>query len=312
MNFRDVPNLLKFEQHARSHSDDEIIMDGYKRIREVITPVAPPAPSLDFGQVTSVDSLRASCEAVEKSIRLIWACAAATDNISPRIWDYLPDYESSIAYFQELDDLELMAVTKLHRIVWEEYNRRHGIETTEEMHHRMYGKRNDEIVRDFFGDELTPAEIFEHGARKEALYRQMLQPGLEAALVPGLRAFLDRHSDIPAAVATNAEPANVSFVLRNAGLRGYFRAVVDGHQVANPKPHPDVYLKAAELLGVAPEHCVVFEDSHTGVQAGIAAGMPVIGVMTTHSDLAGISLLIRDFEDPGLEVWLRERLNCRF
>jgi beta-phosphoglucomutase len=200
----------------------------------------------------------------------------------------------------------------LHRIVWEEYNRRHGIETTEEMHQRMYGKRNDEIVRDFFGDELAPAEIFEHGARKEALYRQMLQPGLEAALVPGLRAFLDRHSDIPAAVATNAEPANVSFVLRNAGLRGYFRAVVDGHQVANPKPHPDVYLKAAELLGVAPEHCVVFEDSHTGVQAGIAAGMPVIGVMTTHSDLAGISLLIRDFEDPGLEVWLRERLNCRF
>ena len=119
MNFRDIPNLLKFEQHARSHADDEIIMDGYKRIRDVISPVSKP-PDLDFGQGTSVDSLRESCEAVEKSTRLLWACAAATDNITPRIWDYLPDYESSISYFMELDDLELMAVTKLHRITWEE------------------------------------------------------------------------------------------------------------------------------------------------------------------------------------------------
>ena len=120
MNFRDVPNLLKFEQHARSHSEDEIIMDGYRRIREVIAPVPRPSAIHDYGQNTPVESLRASCEAVEKSTRLLWACAAATDNICPRIWDYLPDYESSIAYFMELNDLELMAVTKLHRITWEE------------------------------------------------------------------------------------------------------------------------------------------------------------------------------------------------
>jgi len=120
MNFRDVPNLLKFEQHARTHSEDEIIMDGYKRIRDLIAPVQKPASSLDFGQGTSIESLKASCEAVEKSTRLLWACAAATDNIAPRLWDYVPDYESSISYFKELPDLELMAVTKLHRITWEE------------------------------------------------------------------------------------------------------------------------------------------------------------------------------------------------
>lgn len=120
MNFRDVPNLHKFEQHARNHSDNEIIMDGYRRIRDVIAPVDKPAIGLDFGQGTSIESLKASCEAVEKSTRLLWACAAATDNIVPRIWDYLPDYESSITYFQELNDIELMAVTKMHRIAWEE------------------------------------------------------------------------------------------------------------------------------------------------------------------------------------------------
>jgi hypothetical protein len=120
MNFRDVPNLLKFEQHARTHSEDAIIIDCYRRVRELIGPVPKPSGILDPSVGEPVARLKASCEAVEKSTRLLWACAAATDNISPRLWDYLPDYEASIEYFLSLDDLELMAVTKKHRITWEE------------------------------------------------------------------------------------------------------------------------------------------------------------------------------------------------
>jgi hypothetical protein len=119
MNFRDVPNLLKFEQHARAHSEDEIIMDCYTRIRDVIAPVPKPPSALEMSSAP-VDDLKASCEAVEKSTRLLWACAAATDQISPRPWDYLPDYKSSLDYFLGLNDLELMAVTQQHRIAWEE------------------------------------------------------------------------------------------------------------------------------------------------------------------------------------------------
>jgi beta-phosphoglucomutase len=126
----------------------------------------------------------------------------------------------------------------LHRAAWAEYNARHGIRTTEEMQQRMYGKRNDDIVRDFFGANLSAGEVFTHGAAKEALYREMLKPQLEATLVPGLRSFLERHQGLPMAVGTNAEPANAEFVLREAGLSRYFRAVVDGHQVRNGKPHP--------------------------------------------------------------------------
>lgn len=119
MNFRDVPNLLKFEQHARSHSEDEIIMDCYKRIRDVIAPVPKPPSALDFGGAP-VDDLKASCEAVEKSTRIIWACAVAIDQVTPRLWDYVPDYAASLDYFSTLNDLELMAVTSQHRILWEE------------------------------------------------------------------------------------------------------------------------------------------------------------------------------------------------
>jgi hypothetical protein len=118
MNFRDVSNLQKFEQHARGNSENEIVMDCYKRIREIIAPVPPPPDPLAYNGAEMTD-LKASCEAVEKSTRLLWACAAATDQISPRLWDYLPDYASSLDYFLALDDLELMAVTRLHRIAWE-------------------------------------------------------------------------------------------------------------------------------------------------------------------------------------------------
>jgi HAD superfamily hydrolase (TIGR01509 family) len=192
----------------------------------------------------------------------------------------------------------------LHRQSWAEYNRRHGVETTEAMQQRMYGKRNDMIVRDYLGQHLNDAEVFAHGAAKEKLYREMLGPRLAETLVPGLTAFLERHPDMPKAVASNAEPANIEFVLKEAGLSRFFRFTVDGQQVVNPKPHPDVYLRAAELLGVPPGNCVVFEDSLGGVAAGLAAGMPVVGITTTYLDLPGASLMVRDFDDPALERWL--------
>jgi hypothetical protein len=119
MNFRDVPNLHKFEEHARGHSDDEIVMDCYKRIREVIAPAPRLADMTGMDGEAPVADLKASCEAVEKSTRLLWACAAATDQILPRLWDYLPDYASSLDYFLAINDLELMAITKQHQIIWE-------------------------------------------------------------------------------------------------------------------------------------------------------------------------------------------------
>ncbi len=118
MNFRDVPNLLKFEQHARAHMDDEIVIDCYKRIREVISPVPKPPEGFEIPGAP-VDGLKASCEAVEKATRLIWACAAATNEITPPLWDYVPDYTSTLDYFQTVRDLDLMALTQKHRISWE-------------------------------------------------------------------------------------------------------------------------------------------------------------------------------------------------
>ena len=191
-----------------------------------------------------------------------------------------------------------------HRLAWEAFNRRYGIETTEAMHQRMYGKRNDQIIRDYFGDQLPDEEVFARGAAKEVLYREMVADRLPEMLVPGLIHLLGSYPHTPKAVATNAEPENVDFILDRGNLRKYFEAVVDGHQVARPKPAPDVYLKAAELLRVNPANCVVFEDSHSGIAAANAAGMRVIGITTTFDNLPGTLLTIDNFWDEDLQNWL--------
>lgn len=106
-------------------------------------------------------------------------------------------------------------------------------------------------------------------------------------------------------VASNANAANVDFVLEEAGLSSFFRVAVSGGQVLRGKPFPDIFLKAAELLGAPADECVVFEDSTTGVEAGLAAGMQVVGISTTHDELPGVSILVRDFNDEALDAWLK-------
>jgi beta-phosphoglucomutase len=193
----------------------------------------------------------------------------------------------------------------LHREAWVAYNRRYQLETTEAMHQRMYGKRNDEIIRDFYGESLTEAEVQARGAAKEEVYRELMTGRLEEFLVPGVREFLQNHQGISLGMGTNAEPENVDFVLDHARLRPYFQVVVDGHGASRPKPYPDIYLKVAELLGVPPENAVVFEDSPSGVAAARAAGMRVVGVNTTFSQLRGTEFAIDNFNCKELPRWLR-------
>lgn len=193
----------------------------------------------------------------------------------------------------------------VHTEAWRVYLRELGLEC-EDLEARMHGRRNDEIVADFIGAGLSADEIHGHGAAKEKLYRDRMGPALETRLVPGVREFLLRHSGAPMAVATNAEPANVDFVLDGADFRRFFKVAVHGLLVKHPKPHPEVYLRAADELGVRPENCIVFEDSPAGVEAARRAGARIVGVQT-HAPLDGVHFRIHDFLTPSLERWLSEQ-----
>jgi beta-phosphoglucomutase len=192
----------------------------------------------------------------------------------------------------------------VHREAWAAFNRRFGLETAAEMHQRTNGWRNDQIVRNFFGDGLSPEEVAARGAAKEAIYRDMMGGRIEEMLVPGVRQFLERYRGAPMGLASNAEGANVDFLLDRGGLRSYFRAVVDGSQVSRPKPDPEIYLRTAEMLVTAPVNCIVFEDSHTGVEAAGVANMRIVVVGTTDGNLPGSNITIDDFYSRYLTEWL--------
>jgi beta-phosphoglucomutase len=190
-----------------------------------------------------------------------------------------------------------------HRKAWQRYLEVTGIGTGDSLDF-MHGQRNEEIVRGLLGPEADSETVIAHGAAKEQMYRDMLRERLDEHLVAGIADWLAHVSGAPIALATNAERANVDFVLDGGGLRRYFDAIVDGSQVERPKPAPDVYLRAAELLEIPPRNCIVFEDSPVGVAAAVAAGMRVVGVLTHAAALDGIRFSIANFLDARLDSWL--------
>jgi HAD superfamily hydrolase (TIGR01509 family) len=95
-----------------------------------------------------------------------------------------------------------------------------------------------------------------------------------------------RERGVPIAVASSSPRERLHRTLSRAGLLDAFDVVVAGDEVTNGKPAPDMFLLAAERLGVPPEACIVIEDSPPGVQAGVAAGMHTIGVARTGAPLA--------------------------
>jgi beta-phosphoglucomutase len=210
--------------------------------------------------------------------------------------------DAGLALIFDMDGV-IIDSNPLHGEVWREYLKKFGV-SADGIDTRMQGKRNDQIVRELFGPALSEDEVFAHGAGKEALYRERMTPEIEANLMPGLRELLEANRGLALGVGSNAEPANVDFVLDGAGLRPYFGAVVDGHQVEHPKPAPDIYLKVARILGRAPGNCVIFEDSASGIAAGRAMGARVVGVCRKGQQLANTDLSIVDFADPALRSWL--------
>lgn len=216
----------------------------------------------------------------------------------------IPD---GLALIFDMDGV-LIDSNPMHAAAWIDYLRPFGISPLA-FSQQMQGKRNDELVRRLFGEHLSEEEVFAHGARKEALYRQRMAPVIEQHLMPGLRDFLQANPAVPKGLGSNAEPANVAFLLEGAALHGHFQAVVDGHQVARPKPAPDIYQKVMQGLGVQPEATIVFEDSPSGIRAARDAGARVVGVNREGEPLPHVDVTIRDFQDPRLGTWIEETLG---
>lgn len=141
-----------------------------------------------------------------------------------------------------------------------------------------------EVMARFFPHLTTKEELREVGNEKEALYRNtygyLLQP------LKGLHPFLDalRRKNIPLGLATMGDQNNLEMTLKQLKITSYFHSTTGGDQVEKGKPHPEIFLHAAEKIGVDPKDCLAFEDTQSGIKAAQAAGMQVVGVATQFSE----------------------------
>ncbi len=187
---------------------------------------------------------------------------------------------------------------KYHLGAWIEFSKRHGFDLNEEEYKRhINGRTIVATMSHFFPAIKNRDEIMKLGNEKEEIYREIYRAHQKP--VEGLVDFLEeaQSAGIKIGVGSSAPPENIVFTLDGLDLRKYFRVIVNGSEVSTGKPHPEVYLKLAEKLGVDPRSSIVLEDALSGIEAGRASGAKVIGLATTHeaSELQHTDLVINDF-----------------
>ena len=168
-----------------------------------------------------------------------------------------------------------------HQLAWIEWHRRHGRTMDEPAFFAATaGRTNHEILLDMLPGRST-AQYDAWVDEKESLYRERAATTL--ALIAGTQAYLQqaRAAGFRLAICTASTPKNMQLAFDKFGLDAWVDTITSPADGLRGKPHPDIFLEAGRRLGMAPEHCVVFEDAPLGVEAARRAGMPAVALTTT-------------------------------
>ncbi len=164
----------------------------------------------------------------------------------------------------------------IHWRAWDQTCQRHGLEFTEERHYALGGtpsRRIFEILGKEQGVALDPLALSQE---KEAAYL-LLMPEVKP-VKPVLAIAREHRGKLPMAIATGGQRSCITQLLEHLEIADWFEALVTSEDIEHPKPAPDTFLKAATLIGVAPEQCRAYEDTDLGMQAINAAGMEAVDV----------------------------------
>lgn len=211
--------------------------------------------------------------------------------------------------------------SKKHLEAWREYSKklRGTAFTDDEMQKYMFGRTNEDIIKYLIGKQPDRELVLKCQGEKEAIYREMCQNDPENFhLAKGAENFLDFlcENEIPHTIATMSEEVNVKFFIEGFNLERWFdvdKIVFDDGKIKG-KPEPDIYLKAAQNLGLKPEECIVVEDAVSGIEAARRAGtgkIIAIESMETrelYSTIPAVDEIISDFDDFKRD-WLISSLN---
>ena len=182
----------------------------------------------------------------------------------------------------------------------------HGITYEIEEFAREFGRRNPEIITELWADRglETPSTtlITEVADAKEAAFRELISA--EFPMMPGADALLgDLHREgWRIAIGSSAPRENVELCIEKMGIAGFLHGVATGGDVKRGKPHPDVFLHAADLIGVPPGNCIVVEDAAAGIEAAHNAGMPAAVIASrgrTREELHAAELCVDSLDELG-------------
>lgn len=161
--------------------------------------------------------------------------------------------------------------TQLHNQAWDIYLGKYNITlTAEEKHQKLHGKNNVQLIRDLFNVDLSDEEVFTIARDKELIYQDLVKEQ-NLQLADGVIELFEYLilKKIAFTIVTASDKLNVDFFIDYLGLDKWFDTtkIIYADGSLKPKPHPDMFLKAMELLKLKPEDSIIFEDSVTGIQA---------------------------------------------
>ena len=207
-------------------------------------------------------------------------------------------------------DGTLAQTNSVHHSTWVKVLEPHGYDVTWDFYRdRISGRLAPEIVTDLLPD-LSDEEAQEMAEKKEAQFREQagdLEP------LPGLLDLIAKGQErgMSIALVTNAPKENVFVVLDTLGLDDTFEPVILAEEIGVSKPDPAPYQAALEALNVSANEAVAFEDSPSGIASSVDAGIPTVGIASTHDpeelEKLGVDLVAQDFADPKLETFIDGR-----
>jgi len=138
----------------------------------------------------------------------------------------------------------------------------------------------------------------EYATLKNGWYIEYISKMTPSEILPGCIPFIKELRNLNIRIAIGSASKNTPMILERVGIKGLFDAVADGNTIIKAKPDPEVFLKAAEMVGIKPENCVVFEDAVAGIEAALAAGMKCVGIGSEN-------ILNKALISPGSLIHLR-------
>jgi beta-phosphoglucomutase len=197
----------------------------------------------------------------------------------------------------------IVSTDEFHYQAWKQISDQEKIYFDREINERLRGvsrMESLEIILSHSEKSYSETDKQLLAQRKNAIYCELLNKLSPNDILPGVINLLLslKAKDIKIAIGSSSK--NTPFILEQIGLASSFDAIADGNSITNSKPDPEVFLLAAEKLGVVPEECAVIEDAQAGIDAAIAAGMKAVGVGTA-ATCVNAHLKLKDLSNLNLD-----------